>query len=74
MDTNKKPRTSLDVNKAEMDLLRGLAASLGMYTTRGPQAGTNGSVTLLMRRLAAAYEKDAQGTTEALAAMLPAEE
>ncbi len=65
-----KPRTSLDVSKEEMALLRDAAASLGMYTTRGPQAGTNGSVTLLMRGLAAAYERDPEGTTKILAAML----
>lgn len=57
-DDDRTPRTSLNVSAEEMITLRDVAAALGYYTTRGPEAGRRGNVTELMRALAAAAQRN----------------
>ncbi len=65
-----KPRTSLDLTRDEMRVLRALAADLGSFVRRGPGAGEVGNITDLLRRLARSYEDDRAATLAALRALL----
>ena len=57
-----KPRTSFDITREDMASLRALAASLGLYISRGPGAGELGNITQLLTRLAVAYRHDPADT------------
>jgi hypothetical protein len=57
-----KPRTSFDITREDMASLRALAASLGLFISRGPGAGELGNITQLLTRLAVAYRSDPAGT------------
>jgi hypothetical protein len=58
-----KPRTSFDITRDDMASLRALAASLGLFISRGPGAGELGNITQLLTRLAVAYRHDPEGTS-----------
>jgi hypothetical protein len=64
-----KPRTSFDLTRDEMRLLRALAADLGSFVRRGPGAGELGNITDLLRRLTVAYDHDPAATTATLSAL-----
>ena len=61
-----RPRTSFDLTRDEMRLLRALAADLGSFVRRGPGAGEVGNITDLLRRLTVAYERDQHLTAKTL--------
>ena len=64
------PRTSFNISREEMAALRELAADFGLYTTRGPNAGETGNITLLLRRLATSYRQDRAQARATLAPLL----
>lgn len=64
-----RPRTSFDLTRDEMRLLRALAADLGSFVRRGPGAGELGNITDLLRRLTVAYERDPGATAATLRAL-----
>jgi hypothetical protein len=66
-----RPRTSFDLTRDEMRLLRSLAADLGSLVRRGPGAGELGNITDLLRRLTVAYERDPTATAATLRALVP---
>lgn len=68
-----RPRTSFDLTRDEMRLLRALAADLGSFVRRGPGAGELGNITDLLRRLTVAYERDPAATAAALRALTVAD-
>ena len=61
-----KPRTSFDITREDMASLRELAATLGLFISRGPGAGELGNITQLLTRLAVAYRHDPAGTSAML--------
>ena len=61
-----KPRTSFDITREDMASLRALAATLGLFISRGPGAGELGNITQLLTRLAVAYRHDPAGTSALL--------
>ena len=67
-----KPRTSLDLTRDEMRVLRALAADLGSFVRRGPGAGEVGNITDLLRRLVRSYDDDRATTLAGLRALLAA--
>ncbi len=64
------PRTTFNISREEMAALRELAADLGLYTVRGPNAGEIGNITQLLRRLAGTYRQDREQTRATLGALL----
>ena len=53
-----RPHTALYVTDAELATLQSLAATLGLYTQRGPHAKERGSVTALAAAIARAAERN----------------
>jgi len=65
-----RPRTSFNISRDDMEVLRDLAARLDLYTTRGAGAGQLGNITALLQEVAEAYRRDAARTVAVLATLL----
>lgn len=64
--TERQGKTVVMVDIEAGQALRSLAASLGLFTTRGVEAGRTGNLHALILRLANVYERDPSAAIEFL--------